>query len=475
MKISGLIIIFAAIAVAVPGCAAFHPVPISPSLTALAFESRTLDSQGLREFMEKDLGRKITPWPPTSWDMETLTLVAFYYHPDMDVARARWATARAGVITASARPNPGAGFLPQYNTRTAGGLSPWTLGFNLDIPIETAGKRGYRIDQAKDLSDAARMDIATAAWRVRSRLRRGLLNLYRTGQTETVLQRQLETEENIVRLLEQRLSLGEVSLPDVTQARISLTKTRLSLREAQRQAAESRVQLADALGLPVDAVNNTQISFNFMKELPPARDIPLQAARRQALLSRPDILSALSKYAASEAALQIEIAKQYPDIHLGPGYTFDQGDNKWAIGLSITLPVLNHNEGPVAEADARRKEMSVQFIALQARIIGEIDRAFTGYRSALQKLETADSLLSTKKEQLQSMQAMFKAGETGRLSILNSQLEFYSITLLQLDALANAQQSLGLLEDALERPLQPLEYLPVASQTNPSTKGAKKK
>lgn len=328
MKIPGLIIIFLAIAVAVSGCAAFHPGPISPSQTILAFESRTLDGRGLREFMEKDLGRKITPWPPTSWDMETFTLVAFYYHPDMDVARARWETARAGVITAGARPDPGAGFTPQYNTKTAGGLSPWTLGFNLDIPIETVGKRGYRIDQAKNLSDAVHMNITTMAWQVRSRLRRALLNLYRTGQAETILQRQFKAQKDIVRLLEQRLSLGEVSLPDVTQARISLTQTRLSLREAQRQAAEARIQLANALGLPVAALNNALISFDFMKELPAARDIPLQTVRRQALLSRPDILSALSKYAVSDATLQLEISKQYPDVHLGPGYTFDQGDNK---------------------------------------------------------------------------------------------------------------------------------------------------
>ncbi|MGB9711786.1 MAG: TolC family protein [Dissulfurimicrobium sp.] len=151
LRISGVAIIFVAIAVTVSGCAAFHPRSISPSQTLLAFESRTLDNQGLREFMEKDLGRKITPWPPTSWNIETLTLAALYYHPEMNVASARWETARARVISAGARPNPVAGFTPEYNTKTAGGLSPWTLGFNLDLPIETAGRRNYRIAMAKDL------------------------------------------------------------------------------------------------------------------------------------------------------------------------------------------------------------------------------------------------------------------------------------------------------------------------------------
>lgn len=157
------------------------------------------------------------------------------------------------------------------------------------------------------------------------------------------------------------------------------------------------------------------------------------------MLNRPDILSAIEEYAAAQEALQLEIAKQYPDIHIGPGYSWDQEANKWSLGFSLSLPVFNRNQGPIAEAEARCREAEAVFIALQSRIIGEIDRAFAGYCSVLQKLETADSLQSTKKKQLQSIQAMFNAGETDRLSLLGIQSELYSIALLRLDALANSQ------------------------------------
>ena len=403
-----------------------------------------------------------------------LTLAAFYYQPDLDVARAKWGVAEAGVITAGGRPNPSVGFIPQYNVNAAGGISPWILNFSLDIPLETAGKRGYRIARAEHISEAARLNIAGVAWQVRSRLRKDILSLYKAEQAEALLQEQQRVQEEMVRLLEQRLSFGEASQPDVTEAHIALNQTLLSLREAQKQRAEARAQVADALGLPVAALNNVRISFDFLKQLPLAKDIPLQDIRRRALLNRPDILGALEEYTASQAALQLEIAGQYPDIHLGPGYEWDQGDNKWSLGFSISLPVFNRNEGPIAEAKARRKEAEARFIALQSRVMGEIDRTFAGYRFALQKLETADSLLSTKKKQLQSIQAMFNAGETDRLSFLSSQSELYSIALLQLDALANSQQSLSLLEDAVQRPLEPLKSFPVVPEKNPRTKEAGK-
>ncbi len=152
------------------GCATFQPKPISPAQTASDFEARTLDNPGLKRFMEANLGHEISSWPPKTWDCTLLTLAAFYYHPDLDVARARWGVAEAGKITAGQSPNPSFGFLPRYSTNPPSGISPWYLAFNLDIPIETAGKRGYRIELAGYLAEAARLNIAGAAWQVRSRL-----------------------------------------------------------------------------------------------------------------------------------------------------------------------------------------------------------------------------------------------------------------------------------------------------------------
>jgi len=465
-----LIIFFVLIA----GCTHFQTKPILPSETASAFESRTLDNHLLKEFLETNLHHKITPWPPKFWDFLMLTLVAFYYHPDLDVVRAQWDVAQSGVITAGGHPNPNVGFLPEYSTNAASGISPWVLGFTFNVPLETGGKRGYRIAQAQQLSEVARLNIAIVAWRVRSRLKTALLNFYAANQTETILKKQQAIQEEIVQVLAQRLTAGEVPLPDVTQAHISLKQIRLALGEAQKQVAETHVQLANALGLPVSALAGINISFEFLEHIPLVADLPSQEVRRQALFNRPDILAALAEYEASQTALQLEIAKQYPDIHLGPGYTYDQGENKWSLGFSVTLPVFNRNEGPIAKAEARRKETQARFTALQTQVIGEIDRTLAGYRAALENLEIADSLLLFHKKRLQSVQALFGGGETDRLALLSSQAELESTELARLNIFVKAQQSLNLLEDAMQHPLQPLKPFPIVPETDPRTKEADK-
>jgi cobalt-zinc-cadmium efflux system outer membrane protein len=447
------------------GCATFQAKPLSPAHTASAFESRRLNSPQLREFLERSFHHEAIPWPLQSWDFPMLSLAAFFYHPDLDVARAEWETAKAAVITAGEIPNPSLDFIPQYDAHSPAGIPPWTIGLTLDIPIETAGKRGYRIARAEHLSKAAALHVATVTWQVRSGLRRSLLDLYAPDQLQADLERQVSIQEALVKLMATRLAVGEVSRPDVTLAQISLDQARLSMGEAQKQKAEARVQLADALGLPVAALAGVLISFAFLERLP--GELPLAALRRLALLNRSDILGALSAYAASQSALQLEIAKQYPDVHIGPGYEYDQGEDKWSIGLSLSLPIFNQNQGPVAEAEARRKRAEACFLALQAQVIGEIDRTLAGYAAAIAKLKTADALLAQNQRRLQSTEALFRAGESDRFSLLNARLELAVARVLRLSALVEAQKSLGLLEDALEHPLQPAESLPYCAEPGP--------
>lgn len=431
------------------GCARFHTQPISPAQTAADFEARSLAEAGLRAFIETNLHGPLPAWPLASWDFTHLTLAAFYFHPDLDVARARWALVQAGKTTAAERPNPTASVTPGYNATTRI-PSPWLVTPTLDIPIETAGKRGYRMKQAAELSEAARLNIASVAWQVRSHLRRTWVDLYLARETELLLRQQQTTQEQVVRLLEAQLAAGAVSPFEVTQARVALDHTRLALHDAERQRSEAHAQLAAAVGLPAPALDPALLSFASLAQ-PPA-ELPPTEVRRQALLNRADILGALAEYAAAESALRLEIARQYPDIHLSPGYEFDQGDHKWTLGLSVTLPVLNQNQGPIAEAEARRTELAAQFNALQARVLAELDRATAAYGASRAKAGTADALLANLTKQEQAARARLEAGEISRLELSTVQLELSQAALARQTARAQAQQAFGDLEGALQSP-----------------------
>ena len=451
------------------GCAHYEAKPISPAETAYALESRSLDDPGLRSFLEKNLHRDPSAGPARVWDSEMLTLAALYYHPDLEVARAGWGVAQAGIQTAGGRPNPSVSLVPGLDL-THSSPSPWIPVVSFDVPLETAGKRGHRIAQAEHLSESARLNIAATAWHVRAGVRSSLLDFSAARQRAALLQNQISIQEQVIALLEQQIQAGAMAGPEAVSFRIALQKAQLDLADAQRARAESRAHLAESIGVPVRALEGVELSIIF----PDAAAAGLTSAemRHEALLGRADVLAGLADCAAAQSALQLEIARQYPDVHLSPGYEFDQGDSKWSLGLTVELPVLNQNQGPIAEAAARRTEAAARFNALQAKVLADIDAAVESFRATEKSLTLLQALAATQAASRDAIAAQVSAGAAAPLDLLNAQLELAVAEEVQLEARIKRQQSVAALEDAVQRPIEMIT--PAVIERNPAAAKEKK-
>ena len=433
-------------------CVTYQDRPIQLNDMGRAFEARSLENIELQKFIASNLQHDVDPWPPQQWDLATLTLAAYYYNPELDVARAKWSVAEAAVKTAGQRPNPILQLPFQYTLDPKNGDTPWTYGINLDIPIETAGKRGYRIAKAQQLSLSARLDMGNVAWQVRSQLRNDLLSLYAATRKVSFLEKVIRAQEDIVQMLDKRLSHGAASAAEVSEARIALGQNRRDLSLAEMQLRDARGRVASAIGIPVGALDDIKISFDVFEQS--YFEVPADEVRYKAVLGRPDLLSALAKYEASQASLQLEIAKQYPDIHLGPGYLYNRDGNSLVLPISfVAVPLFNRNEGPIAEAEAKRDEAAAQVKALQARAINDTEQALKNYYAAEDNLASYDVLLSAQENQLKALQNAFVAGEADRLTVTQAQRAFYSNRLAGEDPLIQVQQAIGQLENALQHPL----------------------
>lgn len=435
------------------GCAHFESKPLDVVQMSGDFDARTLDTTELRVSVETNLG-PVSAWPLVQWNFEQLTLAALFLHPKLDVARAELASVRAAEITAGGLPNPTVGVTPEYNFNAASGVSPWIATIQFDLPIETAGKRGHRIARARQLSEAARLRLGDVAWQLRSGVRVALIDFHDAVRRTELSSRQLAAQQRSLAAMETKLALGAATTAEVAPARLALARTRKEIADARVQGDEARARLATAIGIP-------------LKSLPPvaalSADMTTDAAlasteaRHRALTSRGDLLSSLVEYAAAETALRLEIARQYPDLHLGTGYQFDQGENKWALGLTAEIPVLNRNQGPIAEAKAKRAEAAARVLALQARIVGDVDRSLIVWQGAQSRLEAMKELRATQEARVKSLQAQFDAGAVESLDVLTVEAELAAAELFQWEAHVKVLRAFGELEDTIQFPL-PLDF-----------------
>ena len=440
-----LVLFFGVLLLAACAAERYQPSPIHPEATASQFEMRSLSDEGLQKFEEKNLNQQLT-WPPKSWDLQTLSLAALYFNPSLSVARARVDRADAALATARARPNPTLGISP-------GIPSPYLLTLDFSIPIETAGKRGYRMQGARNLDQAARLDLADSAWTVLSGVRLALLNYLLASRNLELAHSEEQVRADQVIILEKILSAGEITRLEVDLARIELSKTTVAVHTAEGQTAEAKAALAAALGISLQGLRDAEFAWPDMDRLPSAESLSGTEIRRDAVLNRLDVRRSLAQYAAAEADLRLEIAKQYPDINIGPGYTYEEKNSFFTVGLSSVIPLFNRNQGPIAEAEARRKEAAAAFLQTQGQVIAKSERALAVYAAALQELAEAQSLYRLQKSQLQIVQQSIRSGADNRLSLDGVQIQLSLLERAKLDALAHAQRALGDIEDAVQRPL----------------------
>lgn len=445
----------------------YRAAPIAPITSAASLEARSMTSAGLHEYFSAAAATR-TDWPPAQWNLADLTLAAFYYNPSLQVARERVAEANAAIITAHERPNP------TLSGKIGGETAietPWLASLGFSVPIETAGKRKYRTAEAEKLADVAQWDLAATAWTVRARVRSALIDDLAAKQNLAALRSEERLRAEQVQLYQQRFSAGMIPQPELSLARIQHTQAILNERAAEGRVSVAQAALAAAIGVPLSAIDSIRIAWPQFDAPPNIATLNPLKIQKDAVLNRLDIRRALAAYAAAEAALRLEIARQYPNFSLGPDYSYDEGSHFFSVPISIVLPIFNHNQGPIAEAEARRRRMAAAFRAVQAAGIANSEQALAKYRSALNELAQARRLLQQSRSQEQSTQKSLEAGESDRLALNASRLQIAITRTAELSTLYKTQQALGQLENAVQRPLVPGDIQVLNAQSpmlNPS-------
>jgi outer membrane protein TolC len=441
---------------ALAGCGfqSYKPKPIDQAETAARLEQRSLDDGKLREYMTAQ-GQALAQWPLPSWNLSQLTLAAVYFHPDIELAAARARVAQAQTATARFAPYPTLSVRPEYNNKAPDGETPWGLGVTALIPIDLSGKTRIRGEQMASLEEAARLEVGAAAWRVRARLRRALLDYHAAEASVEALQREQEQRAALLSLIEKRFASGEVSRNEVTAIQQRIAEADTALHRAVSRREQARAAVAEAVGLPLDQMHGVQFDLAPFDAPPPAPD--LKELRQRALTNRIDLRRKLAEYAAADLAVKLEVARQYPDFTIGPGYMWDFDHAAWSLLMVSQIPLAGRRNAQIREAEARREVEERAFISMQASVIAEAGGAWTRYTQALQGVNSARASASLAEQRRAKVQRQFDAGYADRVDLRLAGLDVAAAERALVSARLEAQQGLSALEDAVQRPLEPTE------------------
>ena len=353
----------------------------------------------------------------------------------------------------------------------------WLYGLSMDFLLRQPGERGRAQHRAALQTALAESDLAELLWQVRTSLRQALLDAA-AAQDETVLLHSLASERQALLDADRaRLRLGDIARAQVLVDELELSRAQQREQQSRARSADAAARLAAAVGVPLAALDAVPLRWNGWDAIDSLAVSSASQWRSDALIGRPQVIHALREYDLAEVGLQSEVAKRWPQFHITPAYawggegvqqnTLYDIATEAGVAASFELPIFNQHQGPIGEAVARRTAAGEHLKAVQADILGQIDRAELAWPAAQQAWADTRRVAALAERQRQVEQHALDAGNSDRSSLLTAQIAATEAQLLVLQAAYTAQTVFGALEDAYRRPLQGEEgqWLPATPQT----------
>ena len=358
------------VAATVAGCQSYRPRPLELDVYQQAWEGRDVADVTVTAFAEQLQAHDAVELerfdPSDGLSLAEAEVVALWFNPDLRVARQRAHVAEAGQREAGRWEDPK---LDVDILRVLESVDePWILGGGLSLTVPLSGRLSVAREQAEARWDVARWDVALAEWRLRVELREAWLRWSAQQRLAELLGWYVEQVETISTTVTALAEAGELSGVEARVLRLEVAHRRIERQQVEAEAQQQRFDLLAMLGLVPDAP----------VELEPALEVvdvePTKEDRRAALLDHPEVRRVQAAYELAERKLHREIRRQYPDLTIGPRYSYEEGQSRLGGGGGLPLPLWNRNRQGIAEAEAEREQARAEAEAALEALTGRLAR-----------------------------------------------------------------------------------------------------
>jgi outer membrane protein TolC len=348
-----------------------------------------------------------------------LVIAALRFRGEPVVAGGLVAEAKAGERTAGAWPGIGVeGNVSRTAEPVENGRSNWSGQIAATVTLELGGKRGARVARARAATLAARLDSEAVVMALAQAVRGGMIDVVMADADARDAAEEAATLSRVTALYQARYVNGQLSFAEVARAAADAQAAAVAVAEAERARVSARSELARAVGVPVSRV----VALRVRLDTTSSCDVATDSLAARALRSRPDVGAALAEYAVAEGEVRLEVARQYPDLVIGPGILWDEGIPGWIINAGLPALFVGRNRGPIAEAEARRATQAARVRVLQDSVIAAVDGAVALCRVGRGEMTTADSLVREVGRAVDAARSAYDRGETGQTEVAVAEL-----------------------------------------------------
>lgn len=298
------------------------------------------------------------------------------------------------------------------------------LGLNASYEVDLWGRIRADVEAEQFRAEATRAEYQTAALSLSAEVVRAWYQWAEARGQVQLVDQQIETNETVLTLLENRFETGQIESVDILRQRQLVEST-----HEQRAVAESRAQvlehqLAVLLGRsPQEGVGATPDSLAALPPLPNT-GVPMELVRR-----RPDVRRAFRLLQAADRDLAAAISNQYPRLTLSAAASSAETDaarlfQDWAYSFAGNLLAPLFRGGELrAEVDRTRavKDQRLhEYAQTTLTAYREVEDALVRERQQREQIRQIEEQVNLAQQAYEQLRFQYLNGTTNYLDVLTA-------------------------------------------------------
>lgn len=311
---------------------------------------------------------------------------------------------------------------------SGGGSNLYTLGLSASYSLDLFGGVRRNIEQQSALADYQRYQLAAAYLTLTGDVVNEALMIAATRLQIATTEELIQVDRKNLALTQREFEVGTGTRADVLTADSQLAADLTQLPALHKQLE----QAYDALSVLVGRVPAEWKSHEFdIGELTLPREVPLSLPARL-VRQRPDVLAAEAQLHASNAAIGVAIAQEFPSLDLSASVTrealeagalFHQFNTLWDAGGALALPIFAGG-AQAAEVRAARDTHTAQAATYRAVVLealGQVADDLWALQYDAQLLTVDRHSVEVASEALKLQQKSYAVGTTSVLSLITAE------------------------------------------------------
>lgn len=266
--------------------------------------------------------------------------------------------------------------------------------------IHLAGQRNKQVRLEKINKEIAEYQFEEVMRTLRQELNEKFVEVYFLSKSIAIYEKEVNSLQALLGGMKIQQEKGNISLMEISRLESMLFSLRKEKNERENDLLTTRGELNLLLNLPED----TQVQLSLDEEVLQQLDLSqLSFADLKAIINeRPDQKIARSTVNASRANLKLQKSMAFPEFSVKGNY--DRVGNfindYFAIGVSLSVPIFNRNQGNIKAARFSIQQAGVQQEYAANRADMELFIAYTSLEKATQLYQSTNMDLERNFEKL---------------------------------------------------------------------------